>query len=87
MTLLSPDDPSAYDEYIRRVARGAVVGDGNIFNGSTKFINAMLSVLCALSSAGIIGLILMYGRLSSVETKVDLILNGKIVIAGTTNGK
>jgi hypothetical protein len=73
-----PDDPGEYDEYIRRVARGAIVGDGNIFNGSTKFINAMLSVLCALTSAGIIGLILMYGRLSAVETKVDLLISGHV---------
>ncbi len=75
---LQPDDPGDYDEYIRRVARGAIVSEGNIFNGSSKFVSAMLTVLCTLSASGIIGLILMYGRLASVETKVDLLIQGHI---------
>lgn len=73
-----PGDPSEYDEYIRRIARGAIVGDGNIFAGSSKFVNAMLAVLCTLTASGIIGIILMYGRLSAVETKVDLLITGHI---------
>jgi hypothetical protein len=60
-------------------------GSGDIYNGSTKIITWMMALLNVLISAGIIGGIIMYGRVGVLEekvmdmgTKIDLIITGRI---------
>jgi hypothetical protein len=65
------------------------VGSGNVFNGSTKFVNAMLSINAALLTAAITGAIIfavnMSGRMSAMEANVtsltkmmDLVVSGHL---------
>jgi hypothetical protein len=48
------------------------------FNGSTKFVNAMLIIITGLITAGILSDIGMSNRMSALEAKVDLLMQGKI---------
>jgi hypothetical protein len=54
-------------------------------NGSSKYVNAMLTLLSGLMLTGIVGGIAMYGRVEAMamqvkatNDKVDLIIQGKI---------
>jgi hypothetical protein len=58
---------------------------GDQFNGSTKYINTVLTVLSMLIVAAIIGGIQLYARvegmsqkIENTNAKVDLILSGRI---------
>jgi hypothetical protein len=64
------------DDMDRRL-RGDM-GSGHVFNGSTKFVNTMLSILSALMVAGIIGGVVLYGNVQAISVKVDLIISGHI---------
>jgi hypothetical protein len=59
-----------YDEY-----RG---GDGNINGGSNKFLNWLLAILTSLITIGIVGGVNMYGQIQAINSKVDLIIQGRI---------
>jgi hypothetical protein len=61
---------------IRRELQG--MGSNNTFNGSTKFVNWMLSVTTALMIASIVGGVVLYGQVQSINTKVDLLIAGHI---------
>lgn len=63
------------------------MGNNSSFNGSTKYINGMLSASVALMVAAICGMWGMYGKVEalSVEVKdlhntIDMIVTGKIRI-------
>ena len=45
---------------------------------STKLITALLALMNILSSAAIVGGVVMYGRVTSLNDKVDLIIQGRI---------
>jgi hypothetical protein len=51
---------------------------GNIFNGSTKLITSLLAIMNILTAAAIIGGIVMYAKVNSLDDKVTLIIEGKI---------
>lgn len=51
------------------------------FNGSTKIITFLLSLMNLLTAAAIIGGVVMYGKVETLDTKVDMIINGHIKIA------
>ena len=68
---------------IRRELQG--MGSNNTFNGSTKYVNAMLAVITGLMIASVCAMWGMYGKVEAmaVEIKdvkgtVDLIVAGKI---------
>src|ERR1700685_1349866 len=61
-------------EETRRELQG--MGSNNTFNGSTKFVNWMLSVTTALMIAAIVGGVVLYGQVQSINTKVDLLIAG-----------
>ena len=59
--------------------------DNGPFNGSTKLITALLTLLTSLALAGVLGGIALFGRVSALdersmqlEQKVDLIITGRI---------
>jgi len=61
------------------------MGSNNTFNGSTKYVNAMLAVITGLMIASVCAMWGMYGKVEAmaVEIKdvkgtVDLIVAGKI---------
>src|ERR1700691_1417560 len=54
------------------------MGSHITFNGSTKFVNWMLSVTTALMIASIVGGVVLYGQVQSINTKVDLLIAGHI---------
>jgi hypothetical protein len=65
----------------RRFARERIgMGSHNTFNGNggSKFINWMLSVTTALMIAAIVGGVVLYGQVQSINTKVDLLIAGHI---------
>jgi hypothetical protein len=66
-------------EYMRvlKAVKGSM-GSGNVFNGSTRFINAMLYVLCGLITAGICGEVVLYGQAQALARTVDLIVAGRL---------
>ena len=51
------------------------------FNGSTKLITALLALMNILSGAAIVGGVVMYGKVTSLSDKVDLIIQGRIKVA------
>jgi hypothetical protein len=51
---------------------------GQIFNGSTKLITGMLALMNILTAAAIVGGVVMYGRVTSLDDKVNLIIEGRI---------
>ena len=70
-------------EDIRRELQS--MGSGNHFNGSTKYVNAMLTLLTSLMLAGIVGGISLYANVAGLardvkatNDKVDLIIAGHI---------
>jgi hypothetical protein len=46
--------------------------------GFTKLITALLALMNILSAAAIVGGVVMYGRVTSLNDKVDLIIQGRI---------
>ncbi len=72
---MAQDDIDALN---RRFDRERSMGSGNTFNGSTRFVNWMLSVTTALMIAAIVGGVVLYGQVQSINTKVDLLIAGHI---------
>jgi len=72
------DDYDKDMQYQRRDHEG--MGSHATFNGSTKFINSMLSIIAALLIAGICGEVVVYGQVQRLEGAVTLIIEGKIRI-------
>jgi hypothetical protein len=86
-------DREALDRRFRR-ERDAIVqelrdnqglGSHSTFNGSTKYVNAMLTLLTSLMLAGIVGGISLYANVAGLSRdvkatndKVDLIINGHL---------
>jgi len=72
---------AAFDRRWARSSQG--MGSNNTFNGSSKYINAMLTLLSGLMLTGIVGGIAMYGHVSALSEKVDA-TNAKVdlIIAG-----
>jgi len=64
-----------YDEdlqYKERRERG--MGNGSTFNGSTKFVNFMLSIMMTLVIAAVVGGVVLYGQVQSLSAKVDILM-------------
>jgi hypothetical protein len=74
------DDDLQYIERRHKERREGGVGNHATFNGSTKFVNTMLTVIALLMVAGISGEIIVYGKVESLATTVQLIVDGKIRI-------
>jgi len=81
MTLSRPpasSDESHYDElaaaFDRRIKRGHM--SIQTFNGSTKFISAMLTVMAMLIVAAICGEVVVYGQVQTLNAEVALIIAG-----------
>ncbi len=69
-------------EYMRLLKyRDRDMGSGNVFNGSTKIITSLLALMNILTAAAIVGGVVMYGKVTSLEDKVNLIIAGRIQIA------
>jgi hypothetical protein len=69
----------------RRNEKMRGMGNNSTFNGSTKYVNAMLAVITALMVAAVCGMWGMYGKVEALSVKVedvkgtvDLIVAGKI---------
>jgi hypothetical protein len=69
------DDPYRYEELGRHM-------DNRVFVGSTKLITSLLALMNVLTAAAIVGGIIMYGRVTSLDDKVTLIIEGRIKIPG-----
>lgn len=75
-------DPRYYEELGDEMDKRNV---GGIYNGSTRLITWMMALLNVLIASGIIGGIIMYGRVGVLEEKVsdlgmkvDLVITGRI---------
>lgn len=73
-----PLGPREFMELIKRREHRAAVSSGNVFNGSTKFVNFMLTLLGGLMLVGIVGGVVLYGQVQTINAKVDLIMQGRI---------
>lgn len=71
-----PLGPREFMELIKRREHRAAMGAG--FNGSTKFVNFMLTLLGGLMLVGIVGGVVLYGQVQTINAKVDLIMQGRI---------
>ena len=67
-----------YEELAKAFDRRYSRMGGSVFNGSTKFVNAILSILTLLVVAAICGEVVVYGQVQSLESKVDLIVDGHL---------
>jgi len=79
---LPPDEEDyADDKAIARLFR-QVSQDRNYGNvsGDSKIMNWLLATLSALSVAGILGDVVMYAKVETIQSTLELILSGKIVI-------
>lgn len=67
-----------FDELVsymeRRQARININNQG--FNGSTKFVNWMLTVLALLMTAAIAGEVTVYGQVQVLQSTVNYIIEG-----------
>ena len=54
--------------------------DARIYNGSTRLITGLLALMNVLTAAAIIGGVVMYGKVSALDMKVNLIIEGRIQI-------
>lgn len=48
------------------------------FNGSTKYISAMLTLLSMLVAAAICGEVVVYGQVQTLQAQVQMIIGGHI---------
>ena len=78
------DEPSRYEELGRRMDNRGMDNRGGIYNGSTKLITSLLALMNLLTAAAIVGGVVMYGRVTSLDEKVNLIIQGRIQIATGT---
>jgi hypothetical protein len=62
--------------WVHRTAQRIVASSG--FNGSTKFINAMLSILVILVAGAITGEVIVYGQVQAIQAQVNLIVMGRV---------
>jgi hypothetical protein len=66
----------------RRVMRGMQINNVG-FNGSTRFVNAMLTVIALLMVAAVSGMWGMYGKVESLGVQVkDLSATVDLIVAG-----
>jgi hypothetical protein len=83
MPHLPPDEEDyADDKAIARLFR-QVSQDrnyGNVNNGDNRVMNWLLATLSALSVAGILGDVVMYAKVETLQSTMELILSGKLVI-------
>jgi hypothetical protein len=93
MEIGSAMDRAALERRFRREREAIVqdlrdnqgMGSNSVFNGSTKYVNAMLTLLTSLMLAGIVGGISLYANVAGLSRdvkatndKVDLIINGHL---------
>jgi hypothetical protein len=83
---LPPDDESDYDEYIRRVAISAVGGYGNSNGAGARATNWLLTILSGLVLAEMLGGVVVYGKVEALQSTMNLIVEGKIVIVKVQDG-
>jgi hypothetical protein len=50
----------------------------NVHNGSTKFINTMLTVMSLLIVAAICGEVVVYGQVQVLQATVNMIIQGHV---------
>ena len=67
-----------YDEDVQYKESG--MGSNSAIGSSTTFVNAMLSIITGLILAGIVGEVIVYGEVQSLNTTVSMIVQGKIRI-------
>lgn len=75
------DDPYRYEKLGRLMDNR-----GGIYNGSTKLITSLLALMNILTAASIVGGIAMYGRVTALDDKVNLIIDGRIQIPSEHHG-
>jgi hypothetical protein len=84
MTPHLPPDEEEYadDRAIQRLFRqySQDRNYGNVQVTDNKLMNWLLATLSALSVAGILGDVVMYAKVETIQTTMQLILEGKIVI-------
>jgi hypothetical protein len=66
-------DPHDYEELGRYM-------DNRTYNGSTKIITALLALMNLLVAAAVVGGVVLYGKVEALDSKVDLILSGRLRI-------
>lgn len=69
------DDPRDYARLGREMDKRYM-----IYNGSTKIVTTLLALMNILTAAAIVGGVVMYGRVEALDSKVDLILSGRLRI-------
>ena len=74
---MEPKDYEDMADDMERRLRGDA-GTGNVFNGSTKYVNAMLALIVGLLVAVICGGVQLYGQVQRIDGKVELIITGHI---------
>jgi hypothetical protein len=56
--------------------------DNRVYNGSTKLITALMALMNILVAAAVVGGVVLYGKVEALDSKVDLILTGRLRILG-----
>jgi hypothetical protein len=54
------------------------MSDQTPFNGSTRFVNSMLTVLALLVTAAICGEVVVYGQVQVLQSTVTMLVQGRI---------
>jgi hypothetical protein len=79
---MAPDEISALNASLdRRFANERKLygmGSNNYFNGSTKFVNTMLTVLALLVASAICGEVVVYGQVQVLQATVNMLVDGRI---------
>lgn len=65
----------------RRIDREDREGYGSIYSNAPKYITSWLALMNLLIAAAIVGGVVMYGNVTALNQKVDLIISGHIRIA------
>jgi hypothetical protein len=68
-------DPRDYEQLGRHMDKRY-----QIYNGSTKIVTTLLALMNILTAAAIVGGVVMYGKVEALDSKVDLILSGRLRI-------
>ena len=69
--------PKDYEEIARAYERQRRYQE-QPFNGSTKFVNTMLTVLALLVASAICGEVVVYGQVQVLQSTVTMLVSGKI---------
>lgn len=73
----SSGQPKDYEEIARAYERQKRYAE-QPFNGSTKFVNSMLTVLALLVASAICGEVVVYGQVQVLQSTVSMLVAGKI---------